>query len=231
MKRWFTAALALVLVFVEIPAASLIGLAEGTDAIEVTQIESRYEPHESGDHEGPVPEQVGLTLGEGTNPDALPEPAETVIAHDDGIARYGTLASGEGTLRKEPGGTEIAVISGSGALLVLSREGAWRRVAFNTAQGVVEGYLPEAALRGMDDAQINAFMDAAADSGAAVLYNDDVNTPLDTLDISLYEAENAEVSESGSPLASESDAKDTGAAKTNAGNSPAETGASTSPSR
>lgn len=106
--------------------------------------------------------------------------AEAEAAVTNG-ARYGRLAEGA-ELTEKAGELPFARVTRGGAALILERADGLVRVAFNTEFGVITGWCADGQIAEMDDLAVAAFLDDLATSGCAVLFEDNLDTPLDTLE-------------------------------------------------
>lgn len=133
----------------------------------------------------PVPQEVEITLEE--------DEGETVTATADAPAEapaeapytsgYGKVVVQEASLYQTPDAAEaFAVLAQDDMALAVGYDDASRRlcVAFNSARGIIAGYVDASAMQKLSDAEFDAYMNAVADNVEA-LYNGDINCPLMTL--------------------------------------------------
>ena len=78
-----------------------------------------------------------------------------------------------------------AILSAGDVLLATGVEGGRAAVAYNVAGSVAAGFMEQADLAAMDEAQVAAYMSAAA-TGTVALYNDDINLPLSRLEGAIW---------------------------------------------
>lgn len=145
-----------------------------------------------------APEEVVADLGGEEESD--PEPAEepTEPAQDEAYTSgYGAVIVDAAPVYAEADGAEpFAALKLNDVVLATEMdENAQRlRVAFNSARGVVVGYLPAEAVRKLTDAEYDAFIEAIA-ANVEALYMDDINFPLATLEVAFIDAGEGEPTE------------------------------------
>lgn len=197
-KRLLTTLLAFALIFTQIPA---VGLSEGAEVIE-TQPEETPEPATTTGAEGLTIEIGDLSDDADADADADrgnvagdadgDADGQTVddanVDPDNGDARYAKVTAARAELRQTPEAEAFAALSEGGTVLVLGRDGGWVKVAFYSERGTVEAYASAEDLTMLDDEQIGAFMDAVAEAGLTVLYNDDLDSPLANLSCEFFDA-------------------------------------------
>ena len=176
MNRWIssllTCALALSLLTGEIAPA----LAEDAPEIISEAAEPDVALADAVDAEG-----LTVEIGEIEIPEAPEdEPEAAAMAEEPApaapAARY--AIADEADVLDAADGVAFARLAAGSAVLVAEEAGSLSKIAFDTASGVVVGYVAADRLSPLNDAEAAGLVNAIAASGALTLYNDDLNMPL-----------------------------------------------------
>lgn len=191
MKRWFTFALAFLILLSPIDFSIEPAFAESVEDETSAPVEEDAQLAEDIGVEGLT---VELEAPEGESEGV--EAAGEVIGQeaDAGAdAPYYGLLKDQTPLFPDKGGEgALLTLTASGTALILGAEDGWTKVAFNTERGVATGYVASDAVQTLDNEEVNAFLDALAVSGDCVLYDGSLSTPLATLACAFPEAEQAD---------------------------------------
>ena len=201
MKRWFVLLLAVAICCAPLSAA----LAEAGVQADGALVES---PDGAA---LPVPEEIEVPLegdGEGNDPPAAIDVAESPV--DEVYASgYGRVIAESAAVYDAPGAAEpFVALSMDDIVLATELDEAAQRlqIAFNSARGIIVGWIDAAALQKLTDDEVDAFMVAIA-ANVEALYLDDINCPLATLDCRFADEADEETDPAVKPTSVESDAE------------------------
>lgn len=195
MKKWFVLLLIMALCCAPLSeglCAAIddeIGIVGATDAALTVQ-EEGGEAADSGDEaaldDEAVPEDDEVDLGRDDDaagseaPDSVPQaPAEAPFT-----SGYGRIAVESADVYAALGDAEpfaVLTLDDVALAVALDEDAHCLNIAFNSARGVVTGYVDAVAIQPLTDEELDAFMNGVAQNVEA-LYMDDINFPLATLD-------------------------------------------------
>ena len=178
MKKWF----AYMLVLAMLLSPMQVSLAEATDQEDQEEVVSA--PVEEAAAAAEAIGVEGLTVGYEELPQedgGYVEPAGDAVPQTDSLARYGILKKQTEVSSEKSAESVVLVAPENGTVLILESGEDWTRVAFNSEYGPVTGYVAADAVAELDAEAVSAFLDAMAVSGECAFYNNDPETPLETL--------------------------------------------------
>ena len=193
MSRWISSLLTFALVLSMVTGEIAPALAEEEIGIISEAAEPEVALADAIDAEGLTVEIGEIEFSE--EPEAEAADAEPSQEFEDAAPAARYAVSEEAEVLDAVDGSAFARLAAGSAVLVAEEAGSLAKVAFNTASGVVVGYVAAERLSMLSDAEAAELVNAIAASGTAALYNDDLDMPLPNAECAFIEAEAEEANE------------------------------------
>ena len=176
MKRWISAALIGILAWTPVLGGLAPAFAEGEAVSENVEIEAI--PADETGAEGLVVELEDWETEAEADETPAPEAESAVTAAP--TARYARVSNAR-VYAQAGDALPFALIKGGTVLLTGETAEGRALVAFDTERGIITGWMDKADLVRLTDDENIACLDAMAASGEVALYNDSLDTPLETV--------------------------------------------------
>ena len=200
MRRWFSLVLALVVCSTSLPGGFAEGAEPAWETEESLAADEVIQASLSAEPEVDVEEMPEFSLSEAWPENEEAPQAEAVPEQPEDVYYARVIAESADVF--DEAGHLIASLPGESVVLLTegNMDSEWVNVAFDTANGIVEGVMESALLLPLDQAARDAFIEALAISGEVVVYRDNLDMPLPLLACTFEEeaaASEAEIEPAG----------------------------------
>lgn len=210
MKKWFV--LLLILALCCAPLSEGLCAASDDEIGTVGAMDDAL-PADADGVDETVPEDIEIDLGgdddDATVPDA-PESVPETPVEVPFTSGYGKVIAESAGVYAAPGDAEpfaVLALDDVALAIALDEQADRLNIAFNSARGVMTGYVDATAIQRLTDAELDAYMNAVAQNVEA-LYMDDINFPLATLDCRFCDGKTDEDAKEPTEVDKQSDADD-----------------------